>query len=123
MAELVQVGGCCLNSDCPDYGRTGRGTIIRFGYCRQGRQRFRCKSCGKTFNENHGTLFHGKRTDEEQILETLALLAEGSRITSLSRVKGFKEDTILATPSWLGCVKRPSMPRPSRTCSCSRTCS
>jgi hypothetical protein len=28
----------------------------------------------------------------------LALLAEGSRISSLSRVKGFKEDTILA---WL----------------------
>jgi hypothetical protein len=31
-------------------------------------------------------------------METLALLAEGSRISSLSRVKGFKEDTIL---SWL----------------------
>lgn len=98
MAELVQVGDCCLNSDCPDYGHTGRGNIIRFGYSRQARQRFRCKSCGKTFNENHGTLFHGKRTDEDEILETLALLAEGSRITSLSRVKGFKEDTILA---WL----------------------
>jgi hypothetical protein len=27
-------------------------------------------------------------------LETLALIAEGSRISSLSRVKGFKEDTI-----------------------------
>ena len=31
-------------------------------------------------------------------METLVLLAEGSRISSLSRAKGFKEDTILA---WL----------------------
>jgi hypothetical protein len=31
-------------------------------------------------------------------METLALIAEGSRISSLTRVKGIKEDTIL---SWL----------------------
>ena len=31
-------------------------------------------------------------------METLALLAEGNRISTLSRVKGHKEDTILA---WL----------------------
>lgn len=31
-------------------------------------------------------------------METLVLLAEGSRISGLSRAKGFKEDTILA---WL----------------------
>jgi len=31
-------------------------------------------------------------------LETLALLAEGNRISALSRVKGHKEDTIL---KWL----------------------
>lgn len=39
-----------------------------------------------------------KRTAEHEILETLALLAEGSRISSLMRAKGFKEDTLLA---WL----------------------
>jgi hypothetical protein len=31
---------------------------------------------------------------EHELLETLALIAEGSRINSLSRVKGYKEDTI-----------------------------
>lgn len=31
----------------------------------------------------------------EQILEVLALLAEGYRIATLTRVKGIKEDTIL----------------------------
>lgn len=39
-----------------------------------------------------------KRTPEHQILETLALLAEGNRISSLTRAKGYKEDTIL---EWL----------------------
>jgi hypothetical protein len=50
------------------------------------------------FTETTGTIFYRKRTPEHEILETLALLAEGNRISSLSRVKGFKEDTILA---WL----------------------
>jgi hypothetical protein len=48
--------------------------------------------------ETTGTIVYRKRTDEGQILETLALLAEGHRISSLTRVKGHKEDTIL---KWL----------------------
>ena len=43
-------------------------------------------------------MFYGRRVPEAEIIETLALLAEGSRISSLSRVKGYKEDTIL---DWL----------------------
>ncbi len=50
------------------------------------------------FHPDHCTIFYRKRTPAHEILETLALLAEGSRISSLSRAKGFKEDTILA---WL----------------------
>jgi hypothetical protein len=54
--------------------------------------------CNSTFVETKGTLFYGKHTPRKDILETLALLAEGVRISSLSRAKGFKEDTILG---WL----------------------
>ena len=61
-------------------------------------QRYQCKTCQKTFIATTGTLFFRKRTAEHDIPETLALLAEGSRISSVSRVKRFKEDTILA---WL----------------------
>lgn len=43
-------------------------------------------------------MFYRKQASAETILETLALLAEGSRVSSLTRVKGIKEDTIL---SWL----------------------
>ncbi len=45
-----------------------------------------------------GTIFYRKRVSQDEILETLALLAEGNRISSLTRVKGHKEDTIL---KWL----------------------
>jgi uncharacterized protein (DUF433 family) len=61
-------------------------------------QRYHCKSCKTTFTATRGTLFYRKRTPVKDILETLALLGEGVRISSLSRAKGFKEDTIL---SWL----------------------
>jgi transposase-like protein len=72
--------------------------IVKFGKTRAGRQRYQCKSCGRTFTETKGTIFYRRRTPEVEIIETLALLAERNRISSLTRVKGYKEDTIL---SWL----------------------
>ncbi len=98
MTTLAQVGDFCPNQDCPDYGKTDPNCIIKFGKTRQNKQRFRCKSCRKTFSENHGTIFYRKRKAEKDLLEVLALLAEGTRISSISRTKALKEDTILA---WL----------------------
>jgi hypothetical protein len=43
-------------------------------------------------------VFYRRQAARETILETLALLAEGVRISSISRAKGIKEDPILA---WL----------------------
>jgi transposase-like protein len=102
MEQFAKTGDFCPNEACPDHGKLQDGqqqqNIIKFGRTRQGVQRYRCKTCGKTFTETTGTIFYRKRTPEHEILEVLALLAEGNRISSLSRVKGFKEDTILA---WL----------------------
>ena len=69
-------------------------TLIRHGKTPQGKQHYRCKSCGKTFNENKGTLFYRKQTPQHQIIETLALLADGSRISSLARAKNIHPETI-----------------------------
>jgi transposase-like protein len=102
MEQFAQTGDFCPNEACPDYGKLQDGqrqqNIIKFGKSDKGVQRYRCKTCKNTFTETTGTIFYRKRTPEHEILETLALLAEGNRISSLSRVKGFKEDTILA---WL----------------------
>ena len=101
MEQFAKVGDFCPNEACPDHGKLQddqQQNIIKFGKTRKGVQRYRCKTCKKTFTETTGTIFFRKRTPAHEILETLALLAEGNRISSLSRVKGFKEDTILA---WL----------------------
>jgi len=101
MSEFGQVGDFCSNEACPDYGKPQgdhQRNIIKFGKTSAGHQRFRCKTCGATFTETKGTIFYRRRTPEDKIIETLALIAEGSRISSLSRVKGYKEDTI---SSWI----------------------
>jgi len=101
MKKLAKTGDFCPNEACPDYGKLQDGeqqNIKKTGKTKKGVQRYQCKTCQHTFTQTTGTLFFRKRTPEHEILETLALLAEGSRISSLSRAKGFKEDTILA---WL----------------------
>ena len=102
MSKFAKVGDFCPEKSCLDYGKlqtaTEKHNIIKHGTTKAGRQRHKCKTCGHTFTERKGTLFYRKRTEEKEIIETLALIAEGTRISSLTRVKGYKEDTIL---SWL----------------------
>jgi len=101
MAELTQVGAFCPNPACADYGQGATdhpANLIRFGLSKAGHQRYQCKTCGQTFTETKGTLFYRRRATESEILEALAQIAEGSRISSVSRTTGHKEDTLLA---WL----------------------
>jgi transposase-like protein len=102
MIESARVGDFCPNETCPDYGRLQidqqQKNIKKFGKTKKGRQRYQCKTCKGTFTETKGTIFYRRRTEEREIVETLALLAEGTRVSSLARAKGHKDDTILA---WL----------------------
>jgi len=96
--RLAPAGTFCPKEECRHHAKVEAGNLIKFGKSKRGVQRYHCKSCKTTFTATRGTLFYRKRTPVKDILETLALLAEGVRISSLSRAKGFKEDTIL---SWL----------------------
>src|SRR3990172_12358809 len=102
MEQFAKPGDFCPYKACLDFqelqSTQSKPNIIKAGTTRKGVQRFRSLTCGKYFVETSGTIFYRKRTSEHEILETLALLAEGNRISSLTRVKGHKEDTIL---SWL----------------------
>jgi len=93
--DLIEVGRFCPHEPCGDYRRVDGGNLIRFGHTKNGTQRFRCHTCGHTFTQTKGTLFYRKQTPRQDIVETLALLAEGVRISSITRAKGIKEDTIL----------------------------
>jgi transposase-like protein len=92
---LASAGAFCPNEECQLYAKVDHDNLIKFGKTKRGVQRYRCKRCQTTFAATRGTLFYRKHVPTKDILETLALLAEGVRISSLSRAKGFKEDTIL----------------------------
>jgi transposase-like protein len=102
MEKFAHTGDFCPNPGCADYGKLQKEqmqpNLKKIGFTRGGVQRYQCKTCLKTFTATRGTIFYRKQTPGDQILEVLALLAEGNRISSLTRVKGIKEDTILA---WL----------------------
>ena len=98
MSKFAHVGDFCPKPGCSDYGELQKGNIIKFGNTKAGRQRYRCHSCDGTFTETKGTIFFRKRTPGREIMEALALIAEGSRVSSVARVKGHKEDTIV---EWL----------------------
>lgn len=104
--KFTQVGDFCPNETCPDYEKMQsdqQSNIKKAGKTKKGRQRYQCKTCGQTFTETKDTIFYRRRTSEEEIIETLAFIAEGVRISSLARVKGHKEDTIL---DWLRTAAR-----------------
>lgn len=102
MNQFAHVGDFCPNESCINYGKlqteADPSNIRKFGTTKNGTQRYQCKSCNKTFTATNGTLFYRRRTPMKDILEVLAMIAEGMRISSASRVKGFKEDTIC---NWL----------------------
>ena len=98
MSEFAKVGDFCPKEICPDYGKVQgeqQHNIIKFGKTKAGRQRYKCKSCQDTFTETKGTIFYRRHTSEAEIIDTLALIAEGNRISSLARAKGHKEETII----------------------------
>ena len=98
MPKLAQVGDFCPNENCLDYGQLQseqQHNIIKFGRTKTGRQRYKCNTCEATFTETKGTLFYRRHTPEDEIIHTLALIAEGNRISSLVRTTGHKEDTII----------------------------
>ena len=98
MSKFAQVGDFCPNEICSDCGKLQsdqQHNIIKFGKTKAGRQRYKCNTCGQTFTETKGTLFYRRHTSEDEIIDTLAHIAEGNRISSLTRTKGHKEDTII----------------------------
>jgi len=78
---FAQLGDFCPNESCPEYGKlqsAERGNIKKAGKTKQGRQWYQRKSCRQTFTGTTGTLFYHRRTPKEEIIKTLAFIAEGA---------------------------------------------
>jgi len=67
----------------------------RFGKDRKGNQRFRCRTCRKTFSQRPERALGDMRLPEDKALLCLHLLCEGSAIRAVERVTGVEKKTIL----------------------------
>jgi transposase-like protein len=96
--RLALAGSFCWNRDCPDYGLLDQGNIVKYGRTGKGTQRLKCTTCENICVENKGTVFYGKHHSPKEILECLAMVAERNSLASIHRIKGIKEETVIA---WL----------------------
>src|SRR2546430_10779465 len=81
----------CPNLDCVARGQVGQGNIVSHG---RARARFRCKSWGKTFSAQEGTMFEGLRKPKTLIVIVVTLLAYGCPIQAIVQAFGLDERTV-----------------------------
>jgi len=81
----------CPNEECASRGCIGQGNIVIH---QRSRPRYKCKTCGRTFSENTGTVFAGLRKPTELIVVVITLLAYGCPIQAIVHAFGLDERTV-----------------------------
>jgi transposase-like protein len=85
----------CHNAACPARGRVGAGNI---GIHSQAEQRYRCRTCGRTFAATTGTVYYRLRTAVDLVTVVLTLLSHGCPPQAIVAAFGLDERTVAA---WL----------------------
>jgi len=96
--QIVEIGMFCQNEACEDCKKVNHGNMIKYGQTEKGVQRYRCKTCRKTFTQTKGTMFYRLRHSEEEIAECIAMVEDRSSLAAIHRIKGIKEETVC---NWL----------------------
>src|SRR5579884_1426259 len=81
----------CPNEKCSARGKRGAGNIVSHG---KKRERYKCKTCGKTFSVHQGTMFEGLRKEEELIVVVVTLLSYGCPRQAIVHAFGLDERTV-----------------------------
>src|SRR5947209_15239067 len=81
----------CPNVDCMARGQIGAGNIVIHG---KARARYRCKTCGKTFSAQAGTMFEGLRKPKELIVIVVTRLSYGCPNQAVVQAFGLDERTV-----------------------------
>ncbi len=84
-------GQFCHNPACPARGQVGHGNI---GGHSQGKQRYVCHRCGRTFAATTGTAFYRLRTVAETVTVVLTLLSRGCPVQAVVAAFGVDERTV-----------------------------
>ena len=81
----------CPNIDCPARGQVGKDNI---GIHSRQEKRYRCTVCDKSFAATKGTLFYRLRTDPQEVMWVIVLLAYGCPLQAIVQAFGFDERTV-----------------------------
>ena len=87
---------CCLNSDCPDYGKRGAGNLTvphRYGPDKA-RRMLRCRACKARFSERKGTPLFDARLPPETVESVLEHVAEGCGVRQTGRLCRVNPNTV-----------------------------
>ena len=87
---------CCLNSQCPDFGRRDAGNLTvtgRLGKSRQFRLLY-CRTCRDRFSERKGTALYRCKLPEDKALAVLQHLQESCGVRQTSRLVGVNKNTV-----------------------------
>ena len=92
--QFGERGIYCMNEACEEYQKIQPGHVIKYGQTDKGTQRYKCKTCKKTFTETKGTIFYRLRHSEEDIVDCMAMLGDRNSLAAIHRIKGIKEETV-----------------------------
>src|SRR5579883_388808 len=81
----------CPNGGCSAKGKIGAGNIVSHG---KKRERYKCKTCGRTFSAHRGTMYEGLRKEEPLISCVVTLLAYGCPRQAIVHAFGLDERTV-----------------------------
>ena len=81
----------CPNEACSARGQIAEGNIRIHSYQPQ---RYRCRTCNKTFSARRGTMMEGLRTPTELVVIIITLLAYGCPVQAIVQAFDLDERTI-----------------------------
>jgi transposase-like protein/IS1 family transposase len=81
----------CPNETCSARGQMGAGNIRIHSYQPQ---RYRCRTCNKTFSARRGTMMEGLRTPTDLVVIVVILLAYGCPVQAIVHAYGLDERTV-----------------------------
>src|SRR6059058_2358109 len=87
---------CCLNSQCPDFGRRDAANLTvtgRLGKARQFRLLY-CRTCRDRFSERKGTPLYRAHLPEDKVSSILEHIHEGCGVLKTARLVKVHPDTV-----------------------------
>lgn len=88
----------CPNEDCRHYGILGQGNIVANGtyQTKSGTiRKFRCKTCGRVFNDRTGTAYEYTHLTREQLDLIVACQANGVGVHKTADIVGCTPKTVM----------------------------